>query len=445
MCSTLPDGDLDGLTDGELLEHIGSLVAEQNRVAARLARAVRAAECRQAAERDGLRSMRSWLRTHTRLSERTAKQVVDTGRALPSLPAAAAAFTAGELTAEQVAVLAPITAPERVTRAAEAGVDLAAVEADLVELARSAPHRRLQEAVHFYTSHLDPDGAEPDPTEARSFTMSRLLDGVWHGTFVLDSVGGEKVATALESIAAASRCAGDLRTAAQARGDALVQLCDLALASGQLPVLRTVKPHVIVTIPMTDLTDPATGPGAARTGLDAQLSAAKARWLACDAGITRIVLGPDGLPLDVGRDHRVVPAHIRKAVVERDRTCVFTGCEAPHWWCDVHHLVEWINGGDTSLDNSGLLCERHHTKIHHGYRVERDDGAPPGRRWRTWRPDGTEIVLRAPLVAAERVQPGTVSYRSTSSRPSARSDQKGTRPGRAEERRRVGRANSRRR
>jgi hypothetical protein len=56
-------------------------------------------------------------------------------------------------------------------------------------------------------------------------------------------------------------------------------------------------------------------------------------------------------------------------------------------WADVHHLVHWIDGGDTSLDNSALLCERHHTGVHHGYRVERQ----PSGRWRTWRPGGSEI------------------------------------------------------
>src|SRR3712207_8108233 len=56
------------------------------------------------------------------------------------------------------------------------------------------------------------------------------------------------------------------------------------------------------------------------------------------------------------------------------------------WWCDVHHLLAWIDGGQTDLDNAALLCERHHTKVHHGFRVERR----PDGRWRTWRPDGTE-------------------------------------------------------
>jgi hypothetical protein len=175
--------------------------------------------------------------------------------------------------------------------------------------------------------------------------------------------------------------------------DALVQLADNALASGDLPFLRTVKPHLIVTLDIEDLLDPAKGPGAAQTGFGATVSAARARWLACDATISRMVMGPDGLPLDVGREKRVVPPHIRRAVERRDRHCVFAGCGAPTHWCDVHHLLEWINGGETSLENSALLCERHHTKVHHGFRVER----PPDGRWRSYRPDGTQILIPSRL------------------------------------------------
>jgi hypothetical protein len=399
MCSTAA-AELDGLSDGELLEHVTELVAEQNRIAARLTSAVRTAENRQSAEHDGLKTMRSWLRTHTRVSDRAARQLIDTGRALDSLPATQAAFAAGAIGAEQVAAIAPVVSAQRLEQAAACGVDVAAVEVELVSIAARLSVQRLRAAVHFYTERLDPDGAEPDPTEGRSLTLSRLLDGRYTGRLELDAIGGEKLATAIEAITAASRCAGDDRTAAQRRGDALdalvalVALADLYLASGQLPMLRTVKPHIIVTITGENLTDPAPGPGAARTGMDGRISAATARWLACDARISRMLIDADGLPLDVGREQRVVPPHIRRAVVERDRHCVFTGCEAPHWWCDVHHLLEWLaDDGETSAENSGLLCERHHTKVHHGYRVERDDGAPPESRWRTYRPDGTEIVL----------------------------------------------------
>ena len=83
----------------------------------------------------------------------------------------------------------------------------------------------------------------------------------------------------------------------------------------------------------------------------------------------------------------------RKCEVQ-ERHCVFAGCEAPTHWCDVHHVREWMRDeGETSLENSALLCERHHTKVHHGFRVERQ----PDGTWRTYRPDGTEIVVVRPL------------------------------------------------
>jgi Domain of unknown function (DUF222)/HNH endonuclease len=417
MCSSSEDGgagglsaaldalaadELFGASDQLLLDRLCELVAARNRLEAELARTAHRAEAAQAAERDGLKNTRSWLRSHTRLPDVVAKRLVDCGRAAAQLPQVAAAFAAGVVTGEQVAAIAPITTPTNLAKAADAGIDLDEIEQTLLQVATTAPHDQLRAAVDHYLDRLDPDGPEPDPTEARSLSMGRTT-GCWHGTFTLDEVGGEKVAAALESIAAASRIAGDGRSHAQRHGDALIQLADLALASGQLPVARTVKPHLIVSIGIDDLVDPATGPGAASTGMGETISAARARWGACDASVTRIVLDPDGQPLDVGRapaPPQGPAASVR--VVGGGGVLLFAGCEAPHWWCEVHHLIEWAHGGQTSLENSALLCERHHTKVHHGFRVERDDTAtgPPGRRWRTYRPDGTEIILGTPLIPA---------------------------------------------
>jgi hypothetical protein len=195
----------------------------------------------------------------------------------------------------------------------------------------------------------------------------------------------------------ADRPAGDTRIRAQQLGDAFVQWADNTLAAGDLPILRTVKPHVFVMIGIDDFADPHTGPGTAQTGFGARISAARARWLACDGNISRVIIGPEGQPLDMGRDKRLFPPHIRKAVEIRDQHCVFAGCFAPTYWCDVHHVLEWVlDDGPTCVDNGALLCERHHTKVHHGFRIERQ----PDGRWHTFRPDGTEIFMPEPLLAA---------------------------------------------
>lgn len=386
---SLAADDLHSMFGPQLLDRLGMLLQVQNRIAAEITRTVRECEVTDAAESDGLKSTASWLRGHGHLSSRAAAEVVHAGRALEHLPAVAAAFTEGAVTAAQIGVIATVATPQRLAEAAAADVDLAEIDRALATVAREQSHEQLAAVVRYYREALDPDGDEPDPTEGRRLSFPARFGGGVGIIGELDAVGGEKVRAALEAILQAGRCKGDRRTRSQQLADALVQLADNALASGDLPILRTVKPHVVVTIPAADLTDAAPDAGPGVTAFDQIVSARTARWIACDSTVTRIVLDPDGLPLDVGRDKRVVPPHIRRAVEERDKTCVFAGCEAPKYWCDVHHLLEWLLGGETSVQNSALVCERHHTKLHHGFRVERD----PGGRWRTYRPDGSEIVV----------------------------------------------------
>jgi hypothetical protein len=387
--------DVQGLAPRRQLEGIAELAAARNRIDAQLARRVRAADVRQAPEDDGKKSMRSWLRGHAHLSPAAAAQTVRIGRALEHLPALEAAFAAGAVTADQVAVIAPVVQAKRVAAALQKGIDLSEVDRILTAVAAEHQIEQLTRAVQHYLSRLDPDGPEPDPNEDRSLTLSTLADGTVILRGQLDAVGGEKVKAALESVVQADRPQGDLRTRARQNADALVQLADNQLASGDLPFLRTQKPQVVVTMRDADLFAQANGAATAATGFGSLISAAKARHLACDGSITPVRIDEHGRPLNMGRTHRVVPPHLRRAVEIRDEACVFAGCAAPKYWCDVHHLIHWIFGGETSLENSALLCERHHTKVHHGFRVERE----PDGRWRTFRPDGTEIVIGTRLFA----------------------------------------------
>ena len=390
----LAEQDLDGLASAALLDRCVGLVRARNRLEAMLTRTVRRADTAQAAEHDGHASMRPWLRNHLRLSAREAGRLVHNGRVLEVLPAVASSFAAGAVTAEQVSVIAPVAALDVQAEAVGQGIDLAEVDRVLAEVATTQVHAALGAVVQHFLDRLDPDGTEPDPTEQRAVSIARHADGSISGRFELDAVGAEKVCAVLESFVQADRPKGDQRTRSQQLGDALAQWADVTLAAAQAPILRTVKPHVIALIRIEDLSDPAPGPGAAQLGFGAVISAARARWLACDGNISRIVMGPDGQVLDHGRSKRIVPSGLRRAVEVRDRNCVFAGCDAPTHWCDVHHVQEWVlDEGPTSLENSALLCERHHTKVHHGFRVERQ----PDGRWRTWRPDHTEILLGRPL------------------------------------------------
>jgi multidrug efflux pump subunit AcrA (membrane-fusion protein) len=255
--------DLHTMVAPQLLDRTAELVRARNRIDAELARTVRIADLTQAPEHDGQRTMRSWLRGHTGLSPAAAGQLVRAGRVLEQLPAVAAGCADGMITADQVAVIAPAATAANLAAAAAQDVDLAAVDRVLAETAATKPHPDLGRLVHHYLARLDPDGTEPDPTDSRSLTLAKHSDGSLSIRAELDPVGGEKLQAALESFVQADRPAGDLRSRAQRLGDALVQLCDNALASGTLPILRTVKPHVAVLIDLDDLVDPATGPGPA--------------------------------------------------------------------------------------------------------------------------------------------------------------------------------------
>jgi hypothetical protein len=406
MCSRrsaeVGDSDLHVMSDGELLAEVGDLLAARNRLEARLTAMVRVADARQACEHDGLKTMQSWLRTHAGMKQPAASGLVHRGRALASLPATAAAFAAGAIGADHVTEISKIAAAKEVAAAAEQGVDLGEVDAALATIAAGQTFQELAGAVEHYLARLDPNGPEPEPVTQRSLSIATHPDGTVTVHAELDAVGGEKVKAVLEPMAAASRTAGDDRTPGQRRGDALVQWADNTLAAGQVPIQRTRKPGIAAVLGVNDLVDPATGKTTAQMGFGATISAARARWLACDSTVARVIMGPDGEPIHRGREVRIVPAPLRHLLDLRDGGCVFAGCDAPPWWCEAHHLLHWAFGGQTAPENLGLLCERHHGKVHHGYRIERDVNGV----WHTHRPDGTEILLDRPdLLSADDLVP----------------------------------------
>jgi hypothetical protein len=72
------------------------------------------------------------------------------------------------------------------------------------------------------------------------------------------------------------------------------------------------------------------------------------------------------LPLDTGTATDTIPAHLRRAVIRRDRHCAWPGgCDQPWAACQVHHVIPRSRGGSTALTNLGLFCTFHHLIVIH--------------------------------------------------------------------------------
>lgn len=153
----------------------------------------------------------------------------------------------------------------------------------------------------------------------------------------------------------------DERSPAKRRADALIELTTAAVSSRPDQALGPAA-RVVVTIDADVVTGRLGGVGHTADGL--LLDAGTVRRLACDADLIPVVLGTPSTPLDVGRTRRLATDAIRTAVALRDRHCSFPLCDRPPGWCRVHHITPWHAGGGTSLANSALLCERHHTIVH---------------------------------------------------------------------------------
>jgi hypothetical protein len=198
--------------------------------------------------------------------------------------------------------------------------------------------------------------------------------------------GGDGVCTSGEC-----RAGGHLGRDARDHGarmfDALVQLARTAQATGALPECHGGVPQVVVTMSYEDLEE---GLGQGTTTLGEEIDPATMRRLACDADLIPGVLDTDGRVLDVGRTQRLVTAAIWVALVLRDQHCAFPGCRRPPVMCHAHHIVHWVDGGTTSLDNLVLLCGAHH-RIVHGTPWEVRLGAAGGPEFR---PPGSESWVR---------------------------------------------------
>jgi hypothetical protein len=117
------------------------------------------------------------------------------------------------------------------------------------------------------------------------------------------------------------------------------------------------------------------------------LPVATVRRLCCDANLLPVVLGGDGVPLDVGRARRLASADQRRALSVMYSRCGWPGCHVAFEHCRIHHIRFWPTiGGDTDLDNLIPACATHHHLVHEGGWTLT---MQPDRTITLIRPDGT--------------------------------------------------------
>ena len=370
----------------------------------------------------GFPSTASWLRAVSLLDNRHAAQMVSCARTAAALPLLNAEFEAGRVGAEHLEALTRQTRKvptDEVCRHDETLRDLS-VGAKPSELAVAG------KAIAAVWRHDLAEDGQARLREIRRFDFSPTFDGLWHVDGLLPVEVGAELAVLIQPLAR-PRGAEDERTATQRRADAFAELLDMSLRLAPLPDVAGERPRLTVVVtagtgrggsglgcPGDTVADMlgrdglhqaliadgtvmaafTTGSAANVVGSQGSLSPETLARLACEADINVAAVNRGGEVLNLGRSSRFPNLVQRRALVVRDRGCVFPGCDRPPAACIAHHLVFWSQGGRTDLANLALVCHYHHHVIHEDHwslvRLPPADESPWGG-WAATSPRGLQL------------------------------------------------------
>jgi hypothetical protein len=244
---------------------------------------------------------------------------------------------------------------------------------------RSASRHRPSRGGRHYKTRADALD-DVDPSD-RNHLHTSHTGNRWIIDADLDELAGVTIATAIDA-ATDKPSEGDTRSPAKRRSDAMVRICRFFLDHAQLSIEGGEAPHVSVVLQWDG-----TREGISAMQPDLAITRADISRLLCESNLSRIVVGPDSIPLDVGRATRHPSKALRRALSVRDQGCRFPGCDRRPSWCHSHHVVPWDPDGETKLDNLVLLCSFHHHVVHEpGWTATFD-----GHQFRVTKPDGERV------------------------------------------------------
>jgi hypothetical protein len=323
----------------------------------------------------GFASTSSWLAYACGLSKRAATDHVRAARALASFPALVESMTAGRLSYSHLRAISRIAKPGETQL-----VD------DLIMVAEHGTVAHLEVIVRGLQTVDDTTRSTGEPNE---YVRGSWTDqSQWRLAGRLDPEKGAVIESALKSVAAA---------AGISEADALVLIAEQALAelndANRRRRLRGDERAAVVihlnadrgerigsaepnSRPAARIAD---GPGLPDRVVQRLLCSGRIRTALCDRG---------GNVLDLGRSQRLVSDKQYRALLIRDHGhCAHPGCTNRRN-LDAHHVINWLDGGRTDMNNLILLCEPHHLGLHNG---EFSITATGNQQFRFARADGVTL------------------------------------------------------
>ncbi|MHA7664956.1 HNH endonuclease [Mycolicibacterium sp. HS_4_1] len=291
-----------------------------------------------------------------------AERLVRVGGALPSLPTLAAHAADGAMSGEHVDAI--VKGINHIRARSPGPVDEEARFAQVTDLvgqffSGATPAQIGDRARRLGNRVAASEGGLPAAEDRSINTVDHRVtsDGRLQVRADLDAEVGAKFVAAMEQWSAPRPepdGTADVRSAGRRRADALEAVLDIAARGGD-----------IASAPRTQLllTVPADAPDLAQLEFMGSISMATLERICCDTTVTTVIVDGEQVPLDMGREKRLFPAPLRKALYLRDQCCI--KCGAPPGRTHAHHIVHWTHHGETSLSNGCLLCPACHANVHH--------------------------------------------------------------------------------
>jgi Domain of unknown function (DUF222)/HNH endonuclease len=287
---------------------------------------------------DGATSMAAWLTEALGLADASARGLSDLAEKLWDLPVLAQALRQGVVSLDKVRAAAEYAKPE--------------TEAEVLEQILECSVRQVQDIAKSKRTPKDPDAGDQYDGRYLRFNKGRRTISIR-----LPEDQFAQVETTVSAIARAFGSDGETRWD-QRLADALVQLCQTGPGDGS----GRSRAHVVLHADLAILRG---GSGVAELEHFGLLSPEAARRLLCEGDVALALDDAFGHTMYEGRARRFATDAQRREVQRRDRHCRFPGC-SNDTFTQVHHLVQWRDGGRSDLDNLALLCDHHHHKVHEG-------------------------------------------------------------------------------